>query len=148
MSYEHIKITRDEPIRERHPRKFIPPNARPADMHAFVATMRDSLANARQQSLAHDIGGFDARLLLKVNVRDGLMAPDLEKINGITLVSQEEKSVVLAFASAAGLAEFESRLVSLTQSGKATREAILFAIQGFDWCLLAPLRIHEYISRN
>ena len=132
MSYEHIKITRDGPIRERHPRKFIPPNARPADMQAFVATMRDSLANAREQSRSHDIGGFDARLLLKVNVRDGLMAPDLEKINGITLVSQEEKSVVLAFASAAGLAEFESRLVSLAQSGKATREAILFAIQGFD----------------
>lgn len=132
MPYEHIKISRDEPIRERHPRKFIPPEIRPVDVQAFSAALRDSLANARQQALAHDRGGFDSRLLLKVNVREGLMAPDLEKIYGITIVSQEEKSVVLAFATAAGLAEFEARLVSLNQSGKATYEAILFAIQDFD----------------
>lgn len=132
MPYEHIKISRDEPIRERHPRKFIPPNIRPADISAFVFNMRASLARAKQQALSEDVGGFDTRLLLKVNVHEGLMAPDLEKINGITVVSQEEKSVVLAFATTAGLAEFESRLVSLTQSGKATREAILFAIQSFD----------------
>lgn len=132
MPYEHIKISRDEPIRERHPRKFIPPNIRPVDIPEFVFNMRASLAQAKQQALSADVGGFDARLLLKVNVREGLMAPDLEKINGITVVSQEEKSIVLAFATEAGLAEFESRLVSLTQSGKATREAILFAIQSFD----------------
>lgn len=132
MPYEHIKISRDEPIRERHPRKFIPPNIRPVDIPAFVANIRASLAQAKQQALSDDVGGFDTRLLLKVNVREGLMAPALGDIPGITVVSQEEKSVVLAFATTAGLAEFESRLVSLTQSGKATREAILFAIQSFD----------------
>ncbi len=132
MPYEHIKISRDEPIRERHPRKFVPPNIRPADIPAFVTNMRASLAQAKQQALSKDVGGFDTRLLLKVNVREGLMAPALGDIPGITVVSQEEKSVVLAFATTAGLAEFESRLVSLTQSGRATREAILFAIQGFD----------------
>lgn len=132
MPYEHIKISRDEPIRERHPRKFIPPNIRPADIPEFVFNMRASLAQAKQRALSENVGGFDTRLLLKVNVREGLMTPELEKINGITVVSQEEKSVVLAFATEAGLVEFESRLVSLTQSGKATREAILFAIQSFD----------------
>jgi hypothetical protein len=132
MPYEHIKISRDEPIRERHPRKFIPPNIRPADIPAFVTHIRASLAQAKQQALSEDIGGFDTRLLLKVNVREGLMAPALGDIPGITVVSQEDKSVVLTFATGAGLAEFESRLVSLTQSGKATREAIIFAIQSFD----------------
>jgi hypothetical protein len=132
MPYEHIKISRDEPIRERHPRTYIPPNIRPADLPAFVTNIRASLAQAKQQALTEDVGGFDTRLLLKVNVREGLMAPALGDIPGITVVSQEEKSVVLAFATTVGLAEFESRLVSLTQSGKATREAILFAIQSFD----------------
>lgn len=132
MPYAHIKISRDEPIRERHPRKFIPPDIRPANIPYFVTNMRDSLANAKQQALSHDIGGFDRRLLLKVNVRDGLMTPALGDIPGITVVSQEEKSVVLAFVTTAGLAEFESRMVNLAQSGKAVREAILFAIQDFD----------------
>lgn len=132
MPYDHIKISRDEPIRERHPHNGFSPNIKPADVFAFGAALRDSLTSAKQEALSHDVGGFDTRLLLKVNVREGLMAPDLEKINGITVVSQEEKSVVLAFATAAGLAEFESRLVSLTQTGKAIREVILFAIQDFD----------------
>ncbi|UUZ69848.1 hypothetical protein LP416_11430 [Polaromonas sp. P2-4] len=127
MPYEHIKISRDEPIRERHPRKGFSPNIRPADIPFFVTSMRASLAKAQQRALSEDIGGFDTRLLLKVNVREGLMAPDLEKINGITVVSQEEKSVVLAFATTAGLAEFESRLVSLTQSGKATHARPFFS---------------------
>jgi hypothetical protein len=132
MPYEHIKISRDEPIRERHPRKGFAPNIRPANVQAFGAALRGSLASAKERALSEDIGGFDTRLLLKVTVREGLIAPPLGDIPGITEVSQEEKSVVLAFATDAGLAEFESRLVSLTQSGKATREAILFAIQSFD----------------
>jgi len=74
MPYEHIKISRDEPIRERHPRTYIPPNIRPADIPAFVTNIRASLAQAKQQSLTEDVGGFDTRLLLKVNVREGLPA--------------------------------------------------------------------------
>ena len=132
MPYEHIKISRDEPIRERHPRKGFSANIKPTDPFAFGAALRDSFLHAKEQALSGDIGGFDNRLLLKVNVREGLSAPDLEKINGITVVSQEEKSVVLAFATTSGVTEFESRMVSLTQSGKAIREEILFAIQDFD----------------
>ncbi len=132
MPYEHIKISRDEPIRERHPRKGFSPNIRPADIPGFVTNIRASLAQAQEQALSADIGGFDNRLLLTVHIQEGLMTPPLGDIPGITVVSQEDKSVVLAFATTAGLAEFESRLVSLSKSGKATREGILFAIQSFD----------------
>ena len=131
MAYEHIRITRDEPVRERHPRRFIPDSLRPDDAHSFGQQLSVSLASAKELIQAADIGGFDSRLLLKVNLRDGAPLPELEAIGGISIVSQEDKAVVLAFATAAGLAEFEARLTTLSQSGRATREGILFSIERF-----------------
>lgn len=71
MAYEHIRITRDEPVRERHPRRFIPDSLRPDDAHSFGQQLSVSLASAKELIQAADIGGFDSRLLLKVNLRDG-----------------------------------------------------------------------------
>lgn len=131
MAYEHIRITRDEPVRERHRRPGFPGNLRPDDARSFGQQLSTSLAAAKEQIQEADIGGFDSRLLLKVNLREGAPLPELEAIGGISIVSQEDKAVVLAFATAAGLAEFEARLTTLSQSGRATREGILFSIERF-----------------
>lgn len=132
MAYEHIRITRDEPVRERHPRRFIPASLRPDDPCSFGQQLSVSLASAKEQIQEADIGGFDSRLLLKVNLREGAPLPELEAIEGISIVSQEDKTVVLAFATTAGLAEFEARLTTLSQSGSATRKDILFSIERFE----------------
>ena len=132
MAYEHIKITRDEPVRERHPRSYFPPNLRPDDPRGFGQRLSISLAAAREQIQEADTGGFDSRLLLKVNLREGAPLPELEAIGGISIVSQEDKTVVLAFATVEGLAEFEARLATLSQSGNVTRKDILFSIERFE----------------
>lgn len=132
MAYEHIRITRDEPVRERHPRQYFPPNLRPDDPRGFGQRLGASLATAKGQIQEADTGGFDSRLLLKVNLREGAPLPELEAIGGISIVSQEDKTVVLAFATVDGLTEFEARLATLSQSGKATRENILFSIERFE----------------
>ena len=132
MAYEHIRIARDEPVRDRHPRKGFPSNLRPDDARAFGQRLGASLAAAKEQIQETDIGGFDSRLLLKVNLREGAPLPGLEAIGGISIVSQEDKTVVLAFATAAGLAEFEARLTTLSQSGRVTRSDILFSIEQFE----------------
>ncbi len=132
MAYEHIRITRDEPVRERHPRQFFPPNLRPDDPRGFGQRLGASLATAKGQIQVADIGGFDSRLLLKVNLREGAPLPELEAIGGISIVSQEDKTVVLAFATVDGLAAFEARLATLSQSGSVTRKDILFSIERFE----------------
>lgn len=132
MTYEHIRITRDEPVRERHPRRFIPVSLRPDDPRIFGQQLGASLASAKVRIQEGDTGGFDARLLLKVNLREGALLPQLEAIGGISIVSQEDKAVVLAFATVDGLAEFEARLATLSQTGNATRKDILFAIERFE----------------
>lgn len=132
MAYEHIRITRDEPVRERHRRPGFSSNLRPDDARSFGQQLSTNLAAAKVQIQEADIGGFDSRLLLKVNLREGAPLPELEAIGGISIVSQEDKTVVLAFATAAGLAEFEARLTTLSQSGRATRSDILFSIEQFE----------------
>ncbi|KCB46796.1 peptidase, S8/S53 family [Bordetella hinzii 1277] len=48
------------------------------------------------------------------------------------IVSQEEKTVVLAFATDEGLDEFERRLATLARDGNVTRKDLLYAIEDFD----------------
>jgi hypothetical protein len=132
MPYEHIKISRDEPVRDRHRRPFVPPSMRPDDTRAFGAQLKTSFDSAKAIAKQEDIGGYDDRLLLKLSLREGALPPELEAIDGISVVSQEEKKVILAFANQRGLDAFEGKLATLVDSGTATRANILFAIDGFD----------------
>lgn len=132
MAYEHLRFSREIPLADRHRRQDRRPRFRPDDPRGFGAALRTSLAGACQRAADQDLGGFDDRRLIKIKLRDGAMLPDLDAIPGVELVSQEDKSVVLAFADDGGLAEFESRLTSLARDGTATRADLLYALEGFD----------------
>lgn len=129
MPYAHLKFTRELPLTDRFRRRF--PGIRPPENpRAHGLGLREGLEEVR--GATEVTGGFDDRLLLKVQLRENVPVPELNAIRGIEIVSQEDKSVVLAFATTEGLAEFEARLASLARSGRATRQDILFSIQGFD----------------
>lgn len=131
MAYEHLKFSRETPLHDRHKKADKRPRFRPADPRAFGAGLRQSF-EAAKQLINKDLGGYDDRTLFKVQLCDDATVPDLWRIPGVELVSQEDKSVVLAFATQDGLAQFESRLSSLARNGTATRAEILYALQGFD----------------
>lgn len=131
MAYEHLKFSRETPLHDRHKRPDKRPRFVPADPKAFGSGLRQSFETAKRL-IDEDMGGYDDRTLFKVQLRDDATVPDLWRIPGVELVSQEDKTVVLAFASRDGLAQFESRLSSLARNGKATRAEILYALQGFD----------------
>lgn len=135
MPYQHIKISRDEPVVDRVKRKGFGNSKKytPEEAKEFGLGLRRSLEAVKAAMLSANVGGYDERLLLKLNLQDGAMPPELEAIEGLTIVSQEQKSVLLAFASAKGLAAFEARITSLSRDGKVTRKDILFAIQSFDY---------------
>ncbi len=84
------------------------------------------------RSISEDVGGFDDRLLLKIQLREGEQLPDLNAMPGIELVSQEDKTLALAFADQQGLREFEQRLSSLARDGRAPRAQLLYALEDFD----------------
>lgn len=131
MAYEHLKFSRETPLHDRHKRPDKRPRFIPPDPKAFGSGLRHSF-EAAKRLIVEDMRGYDDRTLLKVQLREDATIPDLWRIPGVELVSQEDKSVVLAFATPDGLAQFESRLSSLARNGTATRAEILYALQGFD----------------
>lgn len=132
MPYEHLKFNRELPLTDRHKKPDMRPRFRPPDPKAYGTALRLTFDAARQRAAAEDINGYDGRILFKVQLREDAPVPTLGDIPGVELLSQEDKSVVLAFADRNGLAEFESRLSSLARDGTATRADLLYALQSFD----------------
>lgn len=133
MPYEHLRLGREEPLTDRHPRQNRMPRYRPDDPRGFGSALRDKLREANERNAEADVGGFDDKRLLKITLRAGeKMLPEFEAIPGIEIVSQEAETIVLAFATTDGLAEFEARLSTLAQSGLVTRKDLLYVIEDFD----------------
>jgi hypothetical protein len=132
MPYEHLRLEREAPSTERHPRRH--PGIRPpADPKAHGAKLTERLGQARQRATEEDISGFDDRKLLKIRLRAGdKSVPAFDAIPGVEIVSQEDESIVLTFATDDGLNEFESRLTTLARNGTVTRKELLYVIEDFD----------------
>lgn len=132
MSYEHLRLGRETPLTDRHPRNF--PGIRPPeDPRWHGAALAQSLSASRQPVPQADLGGFDDRKLLKIQLREGEKSvPAFEQIPGVEIVSQEAGAVVLTFVTEAGLNEFESRVATLARDGSVTRKELLYVIEGFD----------------
>lgn len=127
---EHLRIEREVPITERHRRRDARPRFRPGDPRQFGRDLADRL-EAAKAGLAEDLHGYDERRLLKIILRPGEPSPDFTAIPGIELVSQEDRTLVLAFATDEGVAEFESRLATLARDGSVTRAQLLYAVEDF-----------------
>lgn len=105
---------------------------RPADPSAFGTQLRQTLRSARDQA-AQALGGFDNRRLVKLELQVRLDPAELRRISKeIEVVSQEDDSVILAFATEAALTAFEAKLTSLALGGSPSYRHILFALRGFD----------------
>lgn len=132
MAYEHLRFSRELALTDRYKKPDKRPRFRPADPREFGSHLHRDFDAARQRAAVEDLGGYDERILFKIQLREGATVPELDRIPGVQLISQEDKSVVLAFADKAGLTTFESRLTHLAREGKATRAEILYALQSFD----------------
>jgi len=130
QQYVHLQITREEPVNQRRPGQ--PPRfSRPADLPAHGRALLTQLATARQTAETETVAGFDDRKLIKFKITE-IRPDDLQVIPGVELVSQEDKTVVLAFATEQALAEFEARLTTLSTGGTPTRAQLLYSLQGVE----------------
>lgn len=131
MPYDHLVFSREEPVPNRHKKRanFIP--FKPENPREYGQKLLSSL-QSNLQPLKDEIRGFDERILFKIQLRDGSQAPQLSEIPGVEFISQEDKTIILAFADQVGLNNFQSRLSSLARDGEATRADILYALESFD----------------
>jgi hypothetical protein len=134
MTYEHLRISREAPQPERHRRQvkkpLVPP---PSDPRQFGSSLLGRFSNYQRQPEFQDETGFDDRKLIKIRLTEGVgILPEFDQITGVVVLSQEDKSIVLAFATAEGMREFETRLSTLARNGTVTRKELLFAIADFE----------------
>ena len=129
---EHLRITREEPINEKRPRQGFPRIAHPADPAAPGRYLYDQFQTVKQIAERESLGGFDSRRLIKFEIAKELRPDDLQTIPGVELVSQEDKTIALAFATDEALEVFEARLTSLANGDRPTRKEILYALSAVD----------------
>lgn len=127
---EHLRLEREVPITERHRRPNRRPRFKPSNPRQFGQKLAARM-DAAKYRYGEVLGGYDQRRLLKIVLRPDESLPDFEAIPGIELVSHEDRSLVLAFATTEGIEEFEARLTTLSQDGAVTRAQLLYAIEDF-----------------
>lgn len=129
-AYPHLRIEREQPVNLKRPGR-LPRIPTPADISAHGRKLHRSFAAAKEDA-QRDIGGFDERLLFKLQI--GSLSPEeFEKgFPEVEVVSQEDGGYALAFASPQALEEFESRLTTLVGGAKPKYANILYALQAFE----------------
>jgi hypothetical protein len=131
-TYPHLPLVREQPVNPRRARQARIQVPEPVDWRAFGANLRQGLQTARER-VVQDVGGFDERRLIKLQLSTPLEPNEFQRLSReIEIVSQEDKTVVLAFATDAALAAFEARLSTLAEGGRPTYRHLLFALESFD----------------
>lgn len=131
-TYPHLTLVREQPVNQRRARPTRIRVPEPENWRAFGRDLSQRLRVARERA-ARAVGGFDERRLLKLELSTPLDPAEFQKISReIEIVSQEDKTVILAFATEAALGAFEARLATLAEGRRPTHRNLLFALKGFD----------------
>lgn len=128
--YDHLPFSRLEPINQRRVRPGYATTTPPSDPKAFAADVSGQLSRAVEEA-KKEIPGFDPRLLLKVRAK-GISPSDLEAIEGLTVISQEGKDLLVLFAKEEGLNEFKNRLDQIARGEIPTRKDVMYAVKGWE----------------
>ena len=131
-SHAHLELRREEPVTERRPPTRFSRTEPPDDPRRHGEILGTRLKAARAAA-GEDLGGTDERRLIKIELKEKVSPENVSKAaNGIQIVSQEEGTLILAFAAEEQLDAFEAKLASLAAGGHVTYRTLLYALQGFD----------------
>ena len=130
-SHPHLQLLREEPVTERRPgRGFGPTTSR--DPRGHGTTLSSQLSAARQAA-SDDLGGYDNRSLITLRLAEKVLPENISSaVSGIEVVSQEEDTLILAFADEAQLDRFEAKLTDLAEGRSVTYQNIIYALDGLD----------------
>lgn len=129
-TFNHLRFVRLDPVNQKRKRGRPPPVFPPEDPKAHAAKLLEDLQRTAREAQLRE-PGFDPRLLVKLNV-EGIAPDELTAIDGLQLVSQEEKALVVAFVDDKAKLDFEQRLRMVTRGESPTRKDVLFAIKSFE----------------
>ena len=130
-SHPHLELVREEPVTERRPPGGFPAAPTVDDPRSLGANLGKRLWEAREAATT-DLGGYDERRLIKIELTQNVSPEDIARASGgVEIVSQEDGTLNLAFATEAQLEEFAAKLASLAAGDQVTYENLLYALQDF-----------------
>ena len=130
--HPHLELSREEPVTERRLRRGFPRRQPPDEPRAHGATLHTRLQAVRDAASA-EVGGYDDRCLIKIALTEKVAPEEIAKASGgIEIVSQEEDTLILAFATEAQLETFEAKLASLAAGEHVTYVNLIYALQDLD----------------
>lgn len=130
QGYNHLRFQRVTPVNSRRTRRGWPRIDAPEDPVNHARSISSQVEQTEQLARQQE-RGFDPRLLLKIEAI-GVQPEDLESIGGLQVISQEDKNMLVLFATEEGLNEFKHRLAQITRGEVPTRKEIFYAIKGVE----------------
>ena len=131
-SHPHLRLQREEPVPERRPRGGFPSTRRPNDPRGHAVRLGARL-RATRQAVAAEVGAYDGRHLVKIRLAENVSPEDVARASaGVEVVSQEDDTLVLAFATDDQLDEFQAKLTNLADGGHVTYVNVLYALLDLD----------------
>lgn len=130
--HPHLEMIREVPTTKPRPRKINVQRRTPADPRAHGRQLGEYLASVRRTSTIYG-EGYDDRHLIKLSLNEFVQPEDLAKASeGVEVVSQEQKKIVLAFATERQLDAFEAKLANLVDGRHVTYRNVIYALKGID----------------
>ena len=130
-SHPHLELGREEPVTGRRPPEGFPPAREMDDPRSHGAHLGERLQKAREAAAA-DLGGYDERRLIKIQLAQKVSPEGIERAAGVEVVSQEDGTLVLAFATEEQLDDFEAKLANLAAGEHVTYANLVYALQDLD----------------
>ena len=132
-AHAHLEMAREEPVTERRSQPVPVSREPPDDPRGHGAALRSRLQAARE-AVVDDLGGYDERRLIKMELTEKVSPEEIARASGgLEIVSQEEGTLVLAFATEAELEAFEAKLLGQLAAGeRVTYQALMYALRSFD----------------
>ena len=131
-SHPHLELTREEPVTPRRTRPFGQTRPKPENFCAHASRLRERLQDARSP-LAEEVAGYDNRRLIKITLTEKVPAEEVANVaRGIEVVSQEDDTLVLAFATDAQLRDFEMKLATLAGGEGVPYQSLMHALEDLD----------------
>ena len=131
-SRPHLELRREEPVVERRPRRGFAGVSPLGDPRGHGAALGERPQSARRMAET-DVGGYDQRRLIKITLTDKVQPEQIAQASaGVEIVSQEEGTLLLAFATEQQLEDFEAKLARLAVGQRATYQNVLYALQDLD----------------
>ena len=130
-SHPHLELEREEPVTGRRPLEGFPPTRTLDDPRSHGSHLGERLQKAREAATT-DPGGYDERRLIKLELAQKISPENIERAAGVEVVSQEDGTLILAFATEAQLDDFETKLASLAAGEHVTYTNLVYALQDFD----------------